>query len=153
MSQMTILLHGGKCCGIKHIYGLDSTPLDWEAAKSVTKAPPTESVGYFNSPLNVFADAAPEETKADRFDRYLSFIKATRPHGIVEVVLSQYQRVRWEDFLFARGFSFVVECWNSNSSNYIYIYHLVSDRPVKESKPVGAAPWQAAPVPGPVDDE
>lgn len=122
---MQAYLHGGKCCGIKHIEGFPWRPGDVLSAKKASKANTKHEGDYFmRSSIPFFTDAAPSETGGERFDRIVEFIKTHRPQGVIEVVLAYYQLPSWQDFLFERGFKLVTKCKNSNSGNKIFIYHL-----------------------------
>ena len=140
MAQLKCVYHGGKCCGIKTIYGFgygdnakkhmedslyetgDGTPEDYD-----------KSGDEVSSDLPFFTEEAPEESTLDRLDRYLSFIEKWRPSGIVEITLAEtmsnvdsyWNQVRiWEKDLLDRGFKEVNKHKNSNSGNIVHVYHL-----------------------------
>jgi hypothetical protein len=123
---MPIYLHGGKCCGIKHIFGLGHGPDSYADEKGESPAPPDEARGFYNSPYDFYTPAAPYEKTIDRLDRYLAYIKEKRPEGVVEVVISDYQFLHWREPLLERGFRLVTTFRNSNSKNKCEIYHLVT---------------------------
>lgn len=120
---MRLILHGGKCCGFKHIYDLGMYPSEDAPRKRKTKKLKNEGDCYMSSPKSFFWEAAPAETKGQRLDRLLEFLDEYRPNGICEIILSAYQLVGWRDFIKARGFVEVNKCKNSNSGNMIYVYH------------------------------
>ncbi len=123
---MLILLHGGKCCGIKHIHGLTNNPLQITSAKRETNPYQHEGTCYTRGKNeNFFSPAAPKETLKDRFVRYVDYLRQVRPQGVVEVVLSQYQ-LKWVPILEELGFKKVTRAKNSNSRGTIIIYHLVT---------------------------
>jgi hypothetical protein len=80
--------------------------------------------------LSFFTPSAPKETVEARLDRFLAYIKAERPGGIVEAVLARGydgdgdQIVVNEKRLLERGFRVVNEVRNSNSDNICRVYHL-----------------------------
>ena len=128
---MRLVFHGGKCCGIKTIYGFDS-PSDIVSAvkkKSVTnKDAYGEHVG---SNMDFFTDAAPKETQKERLDRLIAFCMKRRPQGIIEVTLAQHrnhyfdQVKPWGPLLRKRGFRCVTKALNSNSGNTVHVFHKV----------------------------
>jgi hypothetical protein len=131
---MRLVFHGGKCCGIKTIYGLGTDPD--EILESEPKAPYPrnhDSAGeHVNSNLDFFTDEAPEESAKDRLDRLIAFCEKRRPCGIIEIVLadSQYpmfdQLPPWEKLLRRRKFKRVTPkggIFNSNSGNNVHVYH------------------------------
>lgn len=120
---MRLILHGGKCCGFKHIYDLGEGPSEIEPKKRKTKKLKNEGSAYISSPRSFFWPSAPEETKGERLDRLLTFLDDYRPRGICEIILSDWQLVAWRNFIRERGFVEVNSCKNSNSGNRIYIYH------------------------------
>lgn len=120
---MRLILHGGKCCGFKHIYGLGNSPTNYTPRKRKTAKLKNEGDAYMSSTRSFFYEAAPEETKGQRLDRLLKFLDEKRPKGICEIILADWQLVAWRDFIKARGFVEVNKCKNSNSGNTIYVYH------------------------------
>lgn len=112
---MYLLLHGGQCCGIKHIAGLGYFPY------SRLDPLPKGFIAYERS--------APSETYVERLDRYLQFLADENPGGIAEVVLADVegdgkgQLTSWPPILEERGFREVNCCFNSNSGNMIYVFH------------------------------
>lgn len=120
---MRLILHGGKCCGFKHIYDLGYYPTEMMPKKRKTKKLPSEDDQYLSSPKSFFYESAPEESKGARLDRLLEFLDEKRPQGICEIILADWQLVGWRDFIKARGFKLVNKCKNSNSGCTIHIYH------------------------------
>lgn len=122
---MKLILHGGKCCGIKTIYEMGFQPSEIVPALRKKKPLPHEGHGFINGGgKRFFHEAAPKETKGERLDRYIKFVKDNRPKNIIEIVLAGYQKATWEGFLTERGFKIVNEHKNSNSGNRIYVFHL-----------------------------
>jgi hypothetical protein len=136
-----IKLHGGACCGIKHIHGMGEHPKGCGqsdtccmlAARSKLTGEQT-SFGRSSSsgvndahadeyPEDFFCDEAPQELPIDRLDRMLAFLKKHRKHGIVEIVLILGQK-RWFPVLEERGFTKVTEAKNSNTHNTLFVFHL-----------------------------
>lgn len=138
---MKIKLHGGDCCGVKHIHGLNHWPELSMAARKGTKMTSfgqkhpmyghTMSGGHNDmmtqnpkKNCDFFCEAAPKESYEDRFKRFVDYIKSNRPHGIIEVVLNTTQP-KWVPVLEKHGFKAVSSGTNSNSGCVITIYHLV----------------------------
>jgi hypothetical protein len=132
---MKLVTHGGQCCGIKIIHTMGWSPSDDYECPPLKKArshPAFPGAGYdYNNPgKRFFWDKAPAEHPLRRLDRYLAFCDRERPNGVVEIVLSyneedeeENQVPQWEPDLLTRGFKKVNECLNSNSGNYVCIYH------------------------------
>ena len=121
---MQAYIHGGKCCGIKHIQGLGYDPDDMLPAKRRGKKLKNEGSCYMNSTRPFFYESAPAETYLKRLERIIAFIHANRPQGVIEVVLTSYQLIHWRPKIEALGFKLVNKCRNSNSGHTIHIYHL-----------------------------
>lgn len=123
---MQAYIHGGKCCGIKHIQGLGWSPNETIVRKKKTRPLKSEASSYMNSTRPFFCDSAPAETYEKRLDRIIDFIEAKRPKGVIEVVLSDSQLILWRSKIEARGFELVTKAKNSNSGGTIHIYHLIT---------------------------
>lgn len=138
---MRISLHGGNCCGVKHIHELGQYPNTKVAARKGTKVTSfgqKHSIyGYLlSSGMNdmrtsnskkscdFFNLAAPQETYAERLKRFVQFIKDNRPNGIIEVIIN-LQQTKWKPILEELGFKSVSSGKNSNTGSTITIYHLV----------------------------
>lgn len=94
MNTPMIAFHGGKCCGIKIIHSIGEYPEAKAEELTKDKANPVaddaDQYGHeVSSSKNFYNQAAPEETYLERVDRYIKFIDAVRPHGIIEIVLAQ----------------------------------------------------------------
>jgi hypothetical protein len=137
---MRIHTHGGKCCGIRVIHDLGTDPEDkHEASPKTTSFDHIDIRGaggareYHHPGTNFYPLAAPEESYIERLDRYIRYLDDIRPKGVIEIVLVSTAHViwkrqldqvgSWEPHLLERGFRLVNRCLNSNSSNYINIYH------------------------------
>lgn len=126
--------HGGECCGITHIYGLEDRP----GVMAIDD--------YLGEDL--YAHVVKQEIASKRLDRLIDSIShdhewvgevsvpnhAKKRHGVIEVVLAKsppgaayyIDQVRhWHRALTRRGFKLVTKALNSNSGNHIYVYHLV----------------------------
>lgn len=132
---MRISLHGGDCCGIKHIHGLGPHPdhgmLCARKARKMTSfgqklMPAVNDMRSRNPRKNedFFNEAAPQELPKDRFKRFVKFIKKHRAHGIIETVINTNQKA-WEPVFEKHGFKRVSFGQNSNSYQTIFVYHLV----------------------------
>lgn len=133
---MKIILHGGNCCGMKHIYGLRTHPPGLTCAR---KGIPTRT-SFGQSPwsggsndmmhsnkygkCDFFNEEAPKESYEERLKRFIAFIKKHRSHGIIEVVLNVTQTA-WIPILKELDFKKVSWGKNSNTANKITVYHLV----------------------------
>lgn len=132
---MRLVFHGGKCCCIKTIYGFGTNPKAKvpavEAKKSIN---PDQGGQHVNSDMDFFTDAAPDETYLERLDRLIEFCQRKRPHGIIEVALATAdcpccnQVTVWKPLLEERGFKEVANCYNSNSTNRVHVFYLISDK-------------------------
>lgn len=136
-----IACHGGECCGIKTIHGFQSGPSGPTAIESAIKAKDDPSSVSNNpdaygrvasSSFNFFSEEAPEESRLDRFKRYVAFLEKKRPAGIIEVALRDVpqpglawrDQVRhWAEHLKKAGFRKVCRFKNSNSGYFVQIYH------------------------------
>lgn len=133
---MKILLHGGDCCGIKHIEGFGDWPSMILCAREETK----ESSFFcdhwsglndmrYRRPdrghLDFFYKAAPKETAWRRFYRFVKFITDNRTHGLIEVTLTKGEQDKWVPILKRKGFKMVTEFANSNSAETVCVWHLV----------------------------
>lgn len=129
---MRLVFHGGKCCGIKTIYGFDS-PSTLEPA-AIAKPPVGHDVNgqHVYSDLDFFTDAAPPETQKERLDRLIEFCEKKRPKGIIEITLAEspyaspaytHQVKEWGALLRKRRFKCVNKCVNSNSCNTVHVFH------------------------------
>lgn len=130
---MKIGFHGGMCCGIKHIFELNADP-DYLLEALSKKIATSNDVNYeySSSEENFFTDAAPEETRLKRLDRYLDFLRGRRPSGIVEITLvtpgpGYWTQEKWVPIITERGFIEVTPeggVYNSNSGNKVRVFHL-----------------------------
>lgn len=131
-----IAFHGGLCCGIKTIHRMGYNPKAVVMALEPSDVPDYDQYGHdFNTEVNIFCNDAPEETAEERVDRYLKFLDAVRPYGIIEIILADdpndeddQQRLLWEPVLLERRFVMVTDCYNSNSGNRVYVYHRKTDK-------------------------
>ena len=145
---MKIVPSNSGCCGVKYIRDFPnpyvkvpafSLAIDDDNPEANTSAPEPYD--------NLFRGEAPRESAVDRFDRYLAYLKETRPSGIIQVYLaSSYGTSEafeeygedcatcecyvaceahwtWHDILIARGFT-SERAMNSNSGNYIWCWTL-----------------------------
>lgn len=128
---MHLAFHGGKCCGIKTIYGFgDGKDAPNQVVDALEAVKADDSDILYNdvrSDQRFFHEAAPAEPRIARLDRYIDYIKMRRPRHIVEVTLAEgpfcNQKV-WYDLLEQRGFIMVNKGKNSNSGNLVKVFHL-----------------------------
>jgi len=128
---MQLAFHIGKCCGIKTIWGMGLNPLGAEYALSELpgRVQHDRTGAAVDSHLRFFHEKAPQESKLNRLDRYLKFVKRERPQHIVEIVLAEsvhtfVDQSEWVPELETRGFKLVNSCKNSNSGSTVHVYHL-----------------------------
>lgn len=138
--------HGGRCCGIRQIFGFGQHPETLLYTRNVTDI---ANINLYDLPFAVsekFPEKEPAETALQKLDRYIAYNDKLYPSGVLEAVLaeSQYhwldQKV-WMPLLEARGFELVTSNRNSNSGNIIHIYH----RRMLKGKCLGLASLAKAP--------
>jgi hypothetical protein len=121
--------HGGLCCGIGTIYSFygPETVLPGITAEAATAPPMAGRTGsYYTLPR-------PAETTHQRFLAYLAendsqpSLRGGLKSGLLEAVLRDSQRPKWEQILLDNGFKMVTEFYNSNSGNQVFVYHRVRD--------------------------
>lgn len=131
---MHLAYHGGKCCGIKTIYGFGSNPQHGvgpiEDYIRIRKCNRDSNGDHVGSDGRFFHATAPAETGVERLDRYLRYCDQRRPGGVIEIVLADYEwlppfNAQWWPLLEERGFTKTAEFKNSNSGNKVTIYHRV----------------------------
>jgi hypothetical protein len=128
-----IKLHGGACCGIKHIHSMGDGPdevlsarLELTGTNTSYGRIATKGVNDAHAdtyPEDFFYPSAPKETRLARLERILAFLKKERPNGIVEIVITTSQHL-WYSPLERLGFVRVTEAINSNTGNRIVVFHL-----------------------------
>lgn len=134
---MELVFHGGKCCGIKTIYGFHERPSDLAPEKDKKTFLNNDQHGHnVSTDKTFFTDAAPEETYSNRLDRYIEFCRKYRPQGIIEVTLADGFHIKqtsvWGKQLTRHGFKVVSQAKNSNTGNTVSVWHLVYDVPPKK---------------------
>jgi hypothetical protein len=153
---MRITYHGGSCCGIKQISSLWNSP-DWKLAAIKHKEGHIPSVSRADawghevkSTDNFYPFERPAETGGERFDAYMDFLRKHRPQGLVEVtIIAKYREALedssyvskaqedWIPFLKKRGFKRVARFANSNSGNFVEVYHYIMTEPFDYYKKLG----------------
>ena len=133
---MHLGFHGGKCCGIKVIYGFYDKPDVMLESLPKIKANNGDQYGEsVYSDTRFFHEEAPEETATSRLDRYIEYCLKRRPSGIIEITLADSvvfnQVAVWGNILRKRGFRCVTKAFNSNSGNIVHVYHKVYGQPEK----------------------
>lgn len=129
---MMIKLHGGKCCGAKHIHGMGAYP---EGAIYARKALTATQTSWSEQALGAsrdmaggdkdfFNEAAPIEKYIERFDRLIEFLKNHRPHHMVDMTLCAGQHTAWKKYLEDRDWKQVAKWKNSNTSSTLYLWVL-----------------------------
>lgn len=146
---MYIVNHGGFCCGVRTIHNLgypeDGGPdhmLPEIKKRTMEDTKEENALGpYKQRPntvavnRNIYQLDAPRESRLERLKRYISWYLGSRVYGVIEVVIADDeddpdcdQTICWEKPLADLGFKLVTSCYNSNSCNRIYIYHLAKDK-------------------------
>lgn len=125
---MYLVFHGGKCCGVKTIYGMGSDPNDKVCSiVAHAKRNHDKNGDQVRSDLTFFHEGAPLEKAVERLDRYIEFMKRVRPQNILEICLavgSWTNQSAWFPALVERGFKEVTVHKNSNTGNMIHVFHL-----------------------------
>lgn len=129
---MMIKLHGGKCCGAKHIHNMGQYPEGVIYSRNALTATQTSwsepSMGasrdMAGGDKDFFNEAAPQEKYIERFDRLIEFLKRWRKHHMVDMILYGTQNTAWKKFLEDRGWVQVAKWKNSNTSNTLYLWVL-----------------------------
>lgn len=88
--SLTIGLHGGMCCGIKHIYSLDNSPSNTCYTKEKTSKEYLSSDrdgSTFEVGWNFYWKSRPKETYGERFAAYIDYLAEVRRYGLVEVAI------------------------------------------------------------------
>jgi hypothetical protein len=127
-------LHGGFCCGIKHISGLSHPDYDAHSREALS-GDQTSFDRHSSSPAvndmhremygeDFFYEAAPKEKLPDRLRRVVGFIKKHRKHGLIEVVIQKIGQAKWASHLEEIGFKMVTEFKNSNTAAVLQVWHL-----------------------------
>lgn len=139
---MDLYFHGGMCCGIKTIAGFCGHTNSNEYHRPAQKFRSNDTNGDdVSTERPFFTDEAPKEPAIQRLDRLIAFCKKYRPKGAIEIVLmrTQYNTFQigaWEQIILERGFKqYVPEFENSNSGNFLRIYHLITTEEKGTSDP------------------
>lgn len=103
---MNIAIHGGRCCGVDHIYGFS----------------------YLRSRPVLGLDAGSKEIVKSFQDRVATW-KRNNPSRMLEACLTDSQMMKWAPYLQEAGFKLVTRFRNSNSENTVNVLHLLSARP------------------------
>lgn len=146
--SMTMVCHGGQCCGIKHIYGFPYAPTDTVAAITAVKAvmgagSEMAKGAYF------YPNAEPKEEAIVRLKKLLAFVDLHKTEHLVEIVLNDYVLKGWKTTLKKLGFKEVTKFKNSNTGSRLHVLHRVTpvpkppsakkEEPKPSSKPVTRA--------------
>lgn len=133
---MQIGYHGGKCCGIKTIFGMNYDPdLNVGRLAAITYDGTLHGIDAagrtVSSEMNMYwGPELPNQTGEERLKAYLAFLRQKRPSGLVEIALAETiypstSQARWFPVLQALGFRCVARWKNSNSTNWCSVWHLV----------------------------
>jgi hypothetical protein len=118
--------HGGACCGIKHIWNFPHSPMDFVNAKTGSnKVYRNEASTYSRGDAPFYNGAAPSEPASKRLKRVIDHVIESRPSGLIEITLTDYQKIQWNNYVTELGFKVVTRFYNSNSKSFVNVYHLV----------------------------
>ncbi len=126
---MKLAYHGGKCCGIKTIFGFQTDPKsEEEELQKISMTNWDAEGGDVNSKARFFHEEAPKETGIERLDRYIEYMEKRRPFNIIEVALAESRynyldQTAWFPILEERGFVKAIEHLNSNSGNVVHVFY------------------------------
>lgn len=147
---MRLVFHGGKCCGIRTIYGLPTciynkgspekeqvVPINLDKKdvdpKLIVPDYPDIRGNHVSSDKDFYPYYRPMESVEERLEEFLIFLRKHRPNGIVEVALAESegdqtyltkQKTLFEPLLLKHGFKEVSSCKNSNTGRRIHVYRL-----------------------------
>ena len=121
--------HGGHCCGMSHIYNFPIAGPDAECSERTAVTPlKWGTMVHWNAQyygrMYVNWYARPKETAKERLIGLLNTMHESRHRGIIEVVLTDRQKVAWDECLKEIGFKEVNSHGNSNTGNTLTVYHL-----------------------------
>lgn len=133
---MKLSVHGGGCCGVKHLFGFGIKPSIIQAER---KLPLSASL----IKEDLFQDEFPQETARERFHRYVDHQIEKQSFGMLEVTLvSEYDPEKgiespppaknWWPILRRKGFQEGPSFWNSNSGNRVTVFYLLYGQPEDE---------------------
>lgn len=155
---MQVVYHGGKCCGIKTIYGFNSDPYQVLSPVAEQSLRPHDAYilqrkdvtgSDVSSNLYPCLKAFPRQTGIERLDALVEWVKEWRPEGVIEITLTDAWQKKWYPLLKVRKFKQVAKFYNSNSGNIVRIFHLTygeQNEKLKERKKTSrqAAPWSVS---------
>jgi hypothetical protein len=139
---MKIMFHGGKCCGVKHIFGLGTSPTSLLSPRTGVDKDDDDYEGPYDPTADGddfrtdgpewFDEDAPRESHEKRLERYLEFIRKHQPGCLVEVIICTsgtfYNQSAWKPVLEKNGFKEVISWTNSNSGATLTKYCLVFEK-------------------------
>ena len=121
---MDVVVHGGKCCGIKTIRTFGHPDCEM-AGRPKFDNDKRDLIGASQNMGKPFhAPALPQETGRERLTRLIEYVQDNRPSHMIEAVLNHYQ-LNWAPILKEKGFRMVTTYTNSNTQTKIYVFHLV----------------------------
>lgn len=152
--MISLVNHGGLCCGIKHIYGLDYSPNSksyYEYTPAHKGFPGDDTIGNpTRSDYNLYGLPYNKGDKlGDIFTSMVEYCRKHRPAGVIEVTIILYEdfddcfgddvdavtidtcvsrgdgQALWVPFLVEKGFKLVTKFVNSNSGNLVGVFHYV----------------------------
>lgn len=121
---MQVAIHGGLCCGIKHIHGLGSYPsVIAPPAEKVIHDPENTHKNYYN----YYKQAMPRDFAENRFYLLLDWIQSCWIAQLVEVSIYVRSQKDWIPVLEKCGFKKTNEFRNSNTNHICQTWHLAYD--------------------------
>lgn len=122
------IVHGGRCCGVSHLFGFGQRPLN-----EVGPNGPNNTVARLDEELELFRTWEGERDYENEEER----IRA----GLVEVILTDAQMVAWAPILKERRFRLVTRFFNSNSGNHCNVLHKTFGNTTGANRPARPFEW------------
>lgn len=139
---MRMVAHGGKCCGVKHLYlgsydNPETTLKEAEDTTPVPKNPYSVNVPPFPWECHIIKRKFPAQTARKRFIEMIKAYDAIFAYGTIEVTTSTVcsQTSNWTPLLEEYGFKNVGSCFNSNSNHRVTVWLRFKDKEEAPKKP------------------
>lgn len=137
--SLSLVFHGGNCCGIKTVHGFGCNPLGMTGPLPRIPEDESDKIGTtVSSKQRFFHEEAPLETKVDRLKRYIAYMGQYRPSNILEAAIATREPLtiqdQWIPIFEELGFKLVNSHKNSNTGNTVHVWHLNVGEVKKEKK-------------------
>lgn len=137
---MRVVMHGGKCCGVKTIHTLFQSPEYLHSRINKKRGDIPFDGGSQCAGKNFLPGPYPTMKGKDLLRRFIIDVEKKRPKGIIEVAVANNQfntsatvpndngQVKnWRPVLEEFGFvQYVPATMNSNSGNFVFLFHRLS---------------------------